>query len=90
MQSHHRPSRRRHYLVATALAAVPMPALAAERALGAWGPYLFFAIAVTLVVVLLLHEVLEDDATNERKRDQSYSNQSYSNQNYSSARREQR
>jgi hypothetical protein len=70
-----RPKRRRHRAVVAALAAFPLPVLAAERVLGAWGPYLFFAIAVTLVVVLLLHEVLEDDATsNERRREQNYRN----------------
>jgi len=68
-----RPKRRRRNAVVAVLAAFPLPALAAERALGAWGPYLFFAIAVTLVVVLLLHEVLEDDA-NDRRRDQHYRN----------------
>ena len=69
-----RPGRGRRRAVAALLAALPLPALAAERSLDAWGPYLFFAIAVTLVVVLLLHEVLEDDASNERRREQNFAN----------------
>src|SRR5688572_31361670 len=66
--------RRRDSVVAAVLASLPLPALAAERAMGAWGPYLFLAIAVTLVVVLLLHEVLDDDASSERKGDRSFGN----------------
>jgi heme exporter protein D len=70
----HRSRWRRRGAVAALFAFLPFPALAAERALGAWGPYLFLAIAVTLVVVLLLHEVLDDDASSERKGDPRYGN----------------
>src|SRR5688572_22224441 len=70
----HRSRWRRRGAVAALFALLPLPALAAERALGAWGPYLFLAIAVTLVVVLLLHEVLDDDAASERKGDPRYGN----------------
>lgn len=61
-------------LPALFFAALPLPALADERALSAWGPYLFLAIAVTLVVVLLLRGILEDDSASERHRDRYYGN----------------
>jgi hypothetical protein len=52
------------------LAAVPLPAFAADPALSAWGAYLLFAIVATVVIVLLLHEALEDEPMDDRRRDE--------------------
>ena len=68
MQSR-RTRRRGVALSALSTTLLPVPALASEGVLDVWGPYLFFAIAVTLVVVLLLHEVLDEHSTTERTRD---------------------
>ena len=42
----------------------------ADPALSAWGAYLFFAIVATVVIVLLLHEALEDDPGQDPRRDE--------------------
>jgi hypothetical protein len=63
-----RSRRRRRVLPALVTAAFPWPALAADRVMSAWGPYLFLAIAVTLVVVVLLYEALDDDGAGQPRR----------------------
>ena len=67
-----RPRRLRHFgqQAALLLAAIPLPAFAADLALSAWGTYLFFAIVATVVIVLLLHEALEDEPKDDRRRDE--------------------
>lgn len=45
------------------LAVVPAPAFAAGLTLSTWGAYLFFALVATIVIVLLLHEALDQDAS---------------------------
>lgn len=78
METHHegpRPRRRTCPLAAIAAVVFSTPAWAAGPMLAAWGPYLFLALAVTLVVVLLLHEVLEDESSpRESRRDSNLTN----------------
>jgi hypothetical protein len=62
--------RQRYRLAASVIAAAPLPALAADPALSAWGAYLFFAIVATVVIVLLLHEAQEDEPMDDRRRDE--------------------
>ena len=62
---HHRRIRRRLLIRFAALPTVSAPSLAfaADPALSAWGAYFFFSIVATVVIVLLLHEALEDESS---------------------------
>jgi hypothetical protein len=71
-----RRQRRRGRFAVSLVALAPLPAFAelptfvADPALSAWGAYLFFAIVATVVIVLLLHEALEDHPGHEPPRDE--------------------
>jgi hypothetical protein len=69
IMSPRRPRGHRGRFAAALIGSAPLPALAAEIALSAWGAYLFFAIVATVVIVLLLHEALEDESTYEHRLD---------------------
>lgn len=55
--------------VAALAACAPLPAFAADVASSAWTTYLFFAIVATVVIVLLLHEALDEEGSYERADD---------------------
>lgn len=63
------PGRRRRIgrFVSPFLATTPIPAFAADLALSPWSTYLFFAIVATVVIVLLLHEALDNDQNDARR-----------------------
>ena len=67
----HRASRPlRRWLTGVAIAALPLPALAAfNPSLPPWAAYACFAIAAMVVIVLLLHEVLDEDGGADRPRE---------------------
>jgi hypothetical protein len=47
-----------------------LPEFAADSALSEWGTYLFFAIVATVVIVLLLHEALENHPPSDPRCDE--------------------
>lgn len=60
---HPRPIRRRlrGRLAALLFAWAPLAAFAADPALSAWSVHFLFAVVATVVIVLLLHEALDDE-----------------------------
>ena len=67
MQTCRNRRHRRCARIAALLSAAPLPVLAADAAMQAWGAYLFFAIVATVVIVLLLHEALDDEPEDQRR-----------------------
>lgn len=66
------PGRQRRVgrVASISIAAAPFPAFAADVALSPWGTYLFFVIVATIVIVLLLHEALDNHQSGARRHDE--------------------
>lgn len=60
----------RRWLAGSVLAVAPLPAFALEPGVPPWAAYAFFAIVAMVVIVLLLHEVLDDDGLVDIKHEQ--------------------
>lgn len=60
----------KRWLIGVGIAALPLPAVAAlNPSLPPWAAYACFAIAAMVVIVLLLHEVLDEDDGVDRPRE---------------------
>lgn len=59
----------RRWLAGSVLAGMPLPAFALAPGVPPWAAYAFFAIVAMVVIVLLLHEALDDDGRVEISRE---------------------